>query len=77
MRRLASIALAAVILTAFVAAGLSHIGRATAQAKRPYEGTTIRAVVNAELRNLSRTISASLTGDAFSPLVQVFNSRRK
>jgi multiple sugar transport system substrate-binding protein len=47
MTRLAPVALIALLLASLVALGHRGPG-ATAQAARPYEGTTIRAVVNAE-----------------------------
>ncbi len=56
MKRLVSIAFVAVISVTVVNAGLWWTAGAAAQGKRPYEGTTIRAVVNAEYVKYSLTL---------------------
>src|SRR5258706_2676826 len=56
MKRLISITFLAVMLMAIVGAGVRWTAGAAAQGKRPYEGTTIRAVVNAEYVKYSLTL---------------------
>ncbi len=48
MKRFAPTVFVAIVLMAVVAAGAWQTRGAAAQGKRPYEGTTLRAVVNAE-----------------------------